>query len=297
MTSTTVGFVGVGRMGAPMARRLMNAGVRVVAYDASPAALSGVEASGAVAASSPKAVADEAGLVLVSLPTPDILEKVVLGENGVSSGSKVKIVVDLSTSGPKAAARVAAGLADRSIDWVDSPVSGGVKGAEAGTLAVMVSCKEEVRATVEPILTNFGKTFFTGQEPGQAQVAKLANNILAAGVMVMTTEVMAMGMKARLNPEVLLDIIQAGSGRNSAAGDKFPRCVLPGTFDFGFAIGLSYKDVRLCVDEAEGLGVPMLAGGVVREVLAMINAKYGADADFTYIAKFMEELTGVEIRK
>lgn len=176
-------------------------------------------------------------------------------------------------------------------------MSGGVKGAEAGTLAVMISCKEAVRATVEPVLTNFGKLFFTGEQPGQAQVAKLANNILAAGVMVLTTEVMAMGMKAKLDASTLLDIIQAGSGKNSAAGDKFPRCVLTGKYDFGFAVGLSYKDVRLCVDEAESLGVPMLAGGVVREVLAMINAKYGANADFTYIAKFMEELTQVEFRK
>jgi len=297
MANSTIGFIGVGRMGGPMARRLLAAGYGVVAFDASQAALDEAKAAGASIASSPKDVADQVELVLVSLPTPDILEKVVLGDNGVSSGSKVKIVVDLSTSGPKAAAKVAAGLAEKSVDWVDSPVSGGVKGAEAGTLAVMISCKQAVRATVEPVLGNFGKLFFTGEEPGQAQVAKLGNNLLAAGVMVMTSEVMAMGMKARLDPEVLLDIIQAGSGRNSAAGDKFPRCVLPGTFDFGFAIGLSYKDVRLCVDEAEGLGVPMLAGGVVREFLAMINAKYGSTADFTYIAKFLEEVTGVEIRK
>lgn len=114
-------FIGVGRMGAPMARRLIEAGHRVVVYDTSEAAVAGMTALGAVAAASPKAVADEVELVLVSLPTPDILEAVILGQNGVSSGAKVKTVIDLSTSGPKAAARVAAGLAKNSVEWVNSP--------------------------------------------------------------------------------------------------------------------------------------------------------------------------------
>jgi 3-hydroxyisobutyrate dehydrogenase-like beta-hydroxyacid dehydrogenase len=297
MSLATLGFVGVGRMGGPMVERLLAAGYGVVVYDKAEAATSALAAKGARVAASAKAVADEVEIVLTSLPTPPILEAVMLGENGVSSGSKVKTVVDLSTSGPKAAALVAAGLAQRGIDWVDSPVSGGVKGAAAGTLAVMISCRKDTLPLVEPILANLGKPFYTGDRPGQAQVAKLANNILAAGVMVMTSEVMAMGVKAGLDPSTLLDIIQAGSGKNSAAGDKFPRCVLPGTFDFGFAVGLSYKDVRLCVDEAEAMGVPMVAGAAVRQMLAITNAKYGADADFTTIAKVLEEWAKVEIRK
>src|SRR6185312_153096 len=296
MSVATLGFVGVGRMGAPMTERLLAADYQVVVYDKSTRAMAELAAKGADTAPSAKAVADRCEIVLVSLPTPDILQDVVLGSNGVSSGGKVKVVVDLSTSGPKAAALLAHGLAADEIDWVDSPVSGGVKGAEAGTLAVMISCTAENQALVEPILSNFGKVFYTGSKPGQAQVAKLANNILAAGVMVMTSEVMAMGVKAGLDPSTLLQIIQTGSGRNSAAGDKFPRCVLPGTFDFGFTIGLSYKDVRMCVDEAEGMGVPMVAGAAVRQMLAIANAKYGGDSDFTNIAKVLEEWAGVEIR-
>jgi len=107
---------------------------------------------------------------------------------------------------------------------------------------------------------------------------------------------MAMGVKAGLDPKILLDIINAGSGRNSATQDKFPRSILPGTFDFGFATGLSYKDVRLCVDEAEALGVPMVVGAAVRQMLAVTQAKYGANSDFTCIAKVLEEWAGVEIR-
>src|ERR1700761_4422500 len=294
MALATLGFVGVGRMGGPMTERLLAAGYGVMIYDHSH---EGLAALGAEVEPSAKAVADRCEVVLTSLPTPEILAAVMLGPDGVSSGGAVKVVIDASTSGPKAAAQVAAGLAEKGIDWVDCPVSGGGKGAVAGTLAGMVSCKPERRELVEPIVGNFGKVFYTGAKPGQAQVAKLANNILAAGVMVMTSEVMAMGVKAGLDPETLLDIIQAGTGRNSAAGDKFPRNVLPGTFDLGFAIGLSYKDVRLCVDEAEGMGVPMVAGAAVRQMLAITNAKYGADSDFTNIARVVEEWAGVEIRK
>jgi 3-hydroxyisobutyrate dehydrogenase-like beta-hydroxyacid dehydrogenase len=205
-------------------------------------------------------------------------------------------MVDLSTSGPGVATVVAKGLAEKGIVSVDSPVSGGMKGAKEGTLAVMVSCPKATYPDVEPILKNFGKLFFTGEKPGLAQTAKLANNLLAAAALVVSSEAMAMGVKAGLDPKVLLDIINAGSGRNSATQDKFPRSVLPGTFDFGFATGLSYKDVRLCVDEAEALGVPMVVGAAVRQMLAVTQAKFGAQSDFTCIAKVLEEWAGVEIR-
>jgi 3-hydroxyisobutyrate dehydrogenase-like beta-hydroxyacid dehydrogenase len=160
----------------------------------------------------------------------------------------------------------------------------------------MVSCPQHAYPEVEPILKTFGKLFYTGEKPGLAQVAKLANNLLAAAAMVVSSEALAMGVKAGLDPKVLCDIINAGSGRNSATQDKFPRTVLPGTFDFGFATGLSYKDVRLCVDEAETLGVPMVVGAAVRQMLAVTQAKFGADSDFTCIAKVLEEWAGVEIR-
>jgi len=105
-----------------------------------------------------------------------------------------------------------------------------------------------------------------------------------------------MGVKAGLDAKVLIDIINAGSGRNSASQDKFPRAILPRTFDFGFATGLSYKDVRLCLEESEALGVPMVAGAAVRQMLAITNAKFGPDSDFTSIAKVVEEWAGVEIK-
>jgi 3-hydroxyisobutyrate dehydrogenase-like beta-hydroxyacid dehydrogenase len=291
-----LGFVGVGRMGAPMVSRLIEAGHQLVIFDTQKQATDALAAKGAKVVASPRAVADEAEIVLVSLPTPDIVKAVALGPDGVRDGKRVRVMVDLSTSGPGAAVVVAEGLAGKNIVSVDSPVSGGIKGATNGTLAVMVSCPKATFDELEPILKTFGKIFFTGEKPGLAQTAKLANNLMAAAALVITSEAMAMGVKAGLDAKVLIDIINVSSGRNSASEDKFPRAVLPGTFDFGFATGLSYKDVRLCVDEAEAMGVPMVVGAAVRQMLAVTQAKFGAQSDFTSIAKVLEEWAGVEIR-
>jgi 3-hydroxyisobutyrate dehydrogenase-like beta-hydroxyacid dehydrogenase len=292
-----LGFIGVGRMGGPMASRLLDAGQQLCIYDVSADATKPFAARGATIVGSPAEVASQAEIVLVSLPTPDIVRTVALGGNGgVINGTKVRLMIDLSTTGPGVATEVAGQLAERHIGWVDAPVSGGMTGAKAGTLAVMVSCPKTAFTEVEPILKTFGKLFFTGEKPGLAQSAKLANNLLAATAMVATSEVMAMGVKAGLDPKVLLDIINASSGRNSATQDKFPRAILPRTFDFGFATGLSYKDVRLCVEEAEAMGVPMVVGGAVREMLAITRARFGADSDFTHIAKLLEEWADVEIK-
>jgi len=286
--------VGVGRMGGHMASRLLDAGYALSIFDTNPEVTKPLAARGAELAASAQEVASKVRIVLMSLPTPPIVQSVALG--AVANGTSVKVVVDLSTSGPGVANTISKGLAEKGIVTFDSPVSGGMKGAKEGTLAVMVSGPKSSFAEVEPILKHFGKLFFVGEKPGLAQTAKLANNLLAAAALVVSSEAMAMGVKAGLDPKILLDIINAGSGRNSATQDKFPRSILPGTFDFGFATGLSYKDVRLCVDEAEALGVPMVVGAAVRQMLAVTQSKYGATSDFTCIAKVLEEWSGVEIR-
>jgi 3-hydroxyisobutyrate dehydrogenase-like beta-hydroxyacid dehydrogenase len=208
----------------------------------------------------------------------------------------VKTVIDLSTSGPGMATRVSKGLEPYGVGWIDAPVSGGVAGAKNGTLAVMASGPRATFEIAEPLLKNFGKVFFVGEKAGLAQVAKLGNNLLAAAALVISSEALVMGVKAGIDPKIMLDIINAGSGRNSATQDKFPKSILPGTFDFGFATGLSYKDVRLCVDEAESLGVPMVAGAAVRQMLAVTNAKFGPTSDFTSVIRVVEEWAGVEVR-
>lgn len=296
MAGQMLGFIGIGRMGGPMSGRLLDAGYSLCIFDANPETVKPLVARGAKLARSAAEVASTAETVFLSLPTPPIVQAVVLGENGVIHGSMVKTVIDLSTTGPSAAKNIAQALSERKIGWVDAPVSGGVPGAVKGTLAVMVSAPKATAEAVDPLLKVFGKTFFTGEKPGLAQVAKLGNNLLAAAAVVVSSEAVAMGVKAGLDPQVMIDIINAGSGRNSATQDKFPKAILTGTFDYGFATALSYKDVRLCIDEAEALGVPMVAGAVIRQMLAITNAKFGPDSDFTSIAKVVEEWAGVEMR-
>jgi len=283
-------------MGGPMAVRLLDAGFPLTVYDTNADAVKALVDRGAKAAASAQAVASAADIVLMSLPTPPIVQAVSVGEGGILRGTRLKTLIDLSTTGPSVAKVVAKAAAERGVAWVDSPVSGGVAGATKGTLAVMVSCSQATFPVVDPVLKTFGKTFYVGEKPGLAQIAKLANNLLAASAIVVSSEAVAMGVKAGLDAKVLIDIINAGSGRNSATQDKFPRAILTRSFDFGFATGLSYKDVRLCIDEAEALGVPMVAGAAVRQMLAITQARFGADSDFTCIAKVVEEWAGVEIK-
>ena len=290
----TLGFVGVGRMGGPMASRLLDAGHSLVIFDTNAAVMQPLADRGATIASSPTDVASKTAVVFLSLPTPPVLQAVAI--DGVLKGTAVKTMIDLSTTGPSVAKVVAKAAAEKGVAWVDSPVSGGIGGATKGTLAVMVSCEKAVFEQVDPLLKVFGKTFHVGEKPGLAQIAKLANNLLAASAIVLTSEAVVMGVKAGLDAKVLIDIINAGSGRNSASQDKFPKAILPRTFDFGFATGLSYKDVRLCLEESEALGVPMVAGAAVRQMLAITNARFGPDSDFTCIAKVVEEWAGVEIK-
>ena len=296
MAAGRVGFVGVGTMGGRMAARLLDAGYELIVYDTSEDALAPLLARGAQRGGSPAEVASVVETVLASLPTPAVVRTVALGENGVAAGSRVKTFVDLSTTGPRVAIEVAKGLSAKGITAVDAPVSGGPTGAQNGTLAVMVSCSQSVFAQLEPILRVLGKTFLVGERPGMGQTMKLANNLLSATALAITSEALVMGVKAGLDPRVMLDVINAGSGRNSATQDKFPRTVLPRSFDFGFPNGLLYKDVKLCLDEGEALGVPMLVGNAVGQLLAVAKARQGANADISTIVRCVEEWAGVEVK-
>jgi len=141
-----------------------------------------------------------------------------------------------------------------------------------------------------------GKFFWIGEKPGMGQTMKLVNNILSASAICMTSEAMVMGAKAGLDADTMIAVINAGSGRNTATEDKFPRCVLPRRFDFGGSTAMIYKDVKLCLDEGEALGVPMLVGNAVRQLMAVAKAREGADSDITQIVRPVEEWAGVEVK-
>jgi 3-hydroxyisobutyrate dehydrogenase-like beta-hydroxyacid dehydrogenase len=294
MAKEHLGFIGVGRMGGPMARRLLEAGYGLTIYDTKEAAVAPLVAKGAQRASSPAQVASAAETVLASLPTPEIVRAVAAA---VTAGNRIKTFVDLSTTGPRVAAEVAGSLEEHGITTIDSPVSGGVAGAEKGTLAVMVSGPAEFVGRLRAPLEVIGKVFVVGDKPGLGQTMKLVNNLLSVAALAITSEGIVMGVKAGLDPKLMTDVINAGSGRNSATQDKFPKAIIPRTFDAGFATGLAYKDVKLCLEEAEALGVPMLVGNVVRQLLGITKALYGADSDFTSIVRPVEAWAGVEVKQ
>jgi len=297
MPDKQLGFIGVGRMGIHMAGRLIDAGYAVTVFDTNETAMQRLEQRGAKRAASAADVASKCETVLVSLPTPDIVKAVALGRNGVIEGSKAKTFVDLSTTGPRVAKEVAAGLAAKGITAVDAPVSGGPTGAEKGTLAMMIACPRPLADELRPVIEVLGKFFYIGEEPGLGQTMKVINNLLSATAITITSEAMVMGVKAGLDPSTMLDVINAGSGRNTATADKFPRCVVPRRFDFGFTTALLYKDIKLCLDEAEALGVPMIVGNAVRQLMAIGKAAQGPDADITEFVKPLEKLAGVEVGK
>ncbi|HEY0353466.1 MAG TPA: NAD(P)-dependent oxidoreductase [Enterovirga sp.] len=290
----TIGFIGLGNMGTPMASRLAEAGYQLVVFDTRDDVIAPFISRGATRASSAADVGSQAETVLVSLPTPDIVQNVVAE---IAQGSAVKTIVDLSTTGPKVGAAIAADLKGRGITFVDSPVSGGVGGAKAGTLAVMVSCPRATFDRLEPMLKNIGKVFFIGEAPGSAQMMKLCNNLMSAAAMAISAEAITAGVKAGIDPAVMVDVINVSSGMNTATTQKFPKSILNRRFDYGFATGLMFKDVRLCLEEAEGMGLDLETAKAVRSVWQKMNDQFGPESDFTRIVEMVEKPAGVTVGK
>lgn len=287
-----IGFIGVGRMGSGMVGRLLAAGHAVTVHDPNAAAVAAVVAKGAVAARTAADVAAAAPIVMASVPTPAIARATA---EAIAAAPGLAVFVDLSTSGPAAAQAIAALLGARGVAAVDAPVSGGVTGAASGKLAIMASGPAAALERVRPLLAELGKVFVVGERPGLGQTVKLANNLMSAASLAIAAEAMAMGAKAGVDPGVMLEILNASSGRNSATQDKIPKHVLNRKFDFGFANALSFKDVRLCLDEAEGLGVPMVVGAAVRQMLSITHNLRGPDADCTEMVRVVEQWAGCTI--
>jgi len=288
---STVGFLGLGRMGAGMAARLVGHVDRLLVHDISADAVAALVAKGAEAAGSAQTLGAQCDVVFTSLPTPAIVRSAVAD---VVAGGTPRIVCDLSTSGPKLAAELDAMLSAKGVASFDAPVSGGIARANDGTLSLMVGGPEALYGEVEPLLARFGTPTFMGEAPGAGQTMKLVNNLLGAVAIGVTAEGMAFGIKAGLDPARMIEVLNQSTGINSATRDKWPKSVLPRTFDFGFAAALSLKDTKLLMDEAESAGVPLPLGRIVEHYLERVLADYGQDADFTAIAKVVEAEAGLD---
>jgi 3-hydroxyisobutyrate dehydrogenase-like beta-hydroxyacid dehydrogenase len=288
---TTVGFLGLGRMGGPMAANLVLHVDRLLVHDVSSAAVDALVAKGAEAAGSAVALGEQCEIVFMSLPTP-VIVRAAAAE--VLSGGNPRILCDLSTSGPQLAQELHDALTPKGIASFDAPVSGGIRGAEQGTLAIMIGGSQALWPELEVLLQRIGKPFYMGETPGAGQVTKLANNLLSLAAIATTAEAMTLGVKAGLDPARMIEVLNAGTGANSATRDKWPRAVLPRTFDFGFSAQLSLKDTRLALDEARAMGVPLPTGERLATLLDRTLATYGDDADFTAMAKVVEADAGLD---
>ena len=293
--ATEIGFIGAGNMGGPMVKNLLAAGYAVTVCDASPAAVEACVAAGAAPAESPKALADRVDTVLVCLPTPDIVRDVALGADGLVHGAAIKTYIDLSTTGPRMAMPIADALDKAGIVALDAPVSGGVAGAVAGTLAVMVSGPHNAHGHHRPMLEKIGRNvFYVGDKIGMGQLMKLLNNLLSGTALAVTSEAVALGIKAGIAPRMMIDVFNASSGRNTATEAKFPNAVLTRSFDIGFNTGLMFKDVRLCLEEAEALGATMFVGSGTRQAWAHALGHGAPSDDSTAIMRHYEKLAAIE---
>jgi 3-hydroxyisobutyrate dehydrogenase-like beta-hydroxyacid dehydrogenase len=297
MTSVrnTVGFIGLGRMGDPIARRLKAEGYDLVVHDTSPAVVKSF-ADISLTRTDARGVGDASDIVVVCLPTPEIVQAVVAGRGGVIEGQRARYVVDLSTTGPRVAREMAAALVAKGKALIDAPVTGGVAGAKNGVLTMMLGASDEAIGATKPVLqTIAGKLVIAGSRPGDGQMLKVINNLLSFIALEATAEAMALGVKAGLDPDAMLDTFNSGTGRNSATEEKFPRSVMTRSFDFGFPVRGVMKDMGLCLAEAEALGVPMPVGMCSRQIWTMAMADH-ADHDMTSIIKLFEHWAGVEVK-
>jgi 3-hydroxyisobutyrate dehydrogenase-like beta-hydroxyacid dehydrogenase len=297
LAQTSIGFIGLGAMGGAIAQRLQNSGLHLHVHDIDEAAVGRRVAAGATAHKSPRAVADHAEVVIACLPSASISEEVALGDDGVVHGTGVRIYIECSTIGRAPIAVIATQLAAREITLIDAPVSGGPRGAERGTLSVMASGPDSARSQVMPILSAFGaKVFEVGPEAGMAQMMKLVNNLVSATNMASAFEAVVLGAKAGLDAQMMVDVLNASTGRNSATETKLPQAVLTGTFDYGARVDIIYKDVQLGLQEAELLGVPMWVAQNTGQMWRHAMCQGAGPSDFTTLIKVMEAWAGVTVR-
>jgi 3-hydroxyisobutyrate dehydrogenase len=295
MRMMKIGLIGAGNIGVHFGTRLLAAGHELLVHDRSTPAQDRLAAKGATIAPSARELASQVEIVLLCLPMPGIVSQVAAE---VAEGSAVKIVVDLSTTGPSVTHEVQTLLQRRNIVLVGAPVSGGTANAEKGTLAVMAAGPEAAFHTIEPLLRVIGKNiFYLGADPGLGQTLKIINNTLYATSMIASCEALVYGVKAGLDANIMLDVINASSGRSFATLERIPQCVLDRSFPVRFTTALLHKDVKMCLDEAEKLGVPMQVNPAARQFLAFAISQGDGDKDNVYPIRHIEQWAGAQFGK
>jgi 3-hydroxyisobutyrate dehydrogenase-like beta-hydroxyacid dehydrogenase len=289
----TVAFLGCGAMGAPMAERLIDGGYGLRVFDPNPAAVKPLVERGAVAAASPRDAVTGTEIAFACLPSPEVSRQVA---SEVAGAKGLRIYVEMSTIGSSTITAIAGELAKSGIAVLDSPVSGGPRGARAGTLATMVAGDPAAFQRVKPMFeTIAGRVFYMGEKPGLAQVTKAANNMISAAAMAISCEAAALAVKAGIDARLFIDVVNASTGRNTATTDKFPASILTRSFDYGGKLATMYKDVTLCLQEAKERDVPMWVGANVVQLWSHAISEGRGSDDYTTIMKTIEAWAGVTV--
>jgi 3-hydroxyisobutyrate dehydrogenase len=291
-----VGFVGCGRMGGPMARRLLAAGAELRAYDVDEDALRAVADAGARVAGSPRAAADGATAVVTMLPDPPVVERAARGPEGLLAGlGDGALWLEMSSSRPATTLALAEAAAERGAALLDAPVSGGVAGAEAGTLTIMLGGPAGLVARARPLLGELGGSLVhVGDRPGDGDAAKTINNMLSATNLAAAAEALAMGMRAGLDPERLVACVNGGTGASNAMEKKVGGHVLTGTFASRFTLGQYLKDLGIARGLADDHGVPTPVKGSAHAVWAALAARGAAGEDHTRLVARLLADAGVD---
>jgi len=291
-----IGFIGIGQMGRHMSRRILEAGYELTVNDINEEAAAPLLKKGAEWADSPAAVARACRVVISSLPKPQDVEAVVYGKDGLMQGwRKGDIYIDMSTNSPTLIRRIAADAKAKGVSVLDAPVSGGVKGADAGTLAIMVGGEEAALEKARKVLETMGQRIFAVGGPGNGNVVKLINNLISLICNSASAEGFALGVKAGIDPAMLLEIIKVSTGDNWCAR-QYPGTVFKGNFEPGFKVSLAYKDINLALELGKENGVPLPVGTAVKKDLENTIAAGYQDKGIDAVIMTRENATGVKVR-
>jgi len=292
-----VGFVGLGTMGGPMARNVLDKGHRLVVHDVNRAAIDAVVAAGATAAASPKDVAASSDIVITMLPDAPDVERVALGGNGIVHGLRPgSVYIDMSTIDPATTRKVGAAIAAKGASMIDSPVGKTADAAVAGTLTLMVGGPADVVARCRPVLDCMGTDFFHCGELGAGQTMKLINNLLATAVSEASIEALVTGTKSGLSLDTMLSVLRTTMAWNNALAIAMPKRPLAGDFTPGFMVKLAHKDCRLALAMVESLGVSAPVGRAALASLDEAMQRGLQDDDVGALLKLREEPVGVKVR-
>jgi len=285
-----IGFVGLGNMGQPMSARLGAAGFRVSAFDIDARAREKAAENAGVEAVSPvAAVAARAGTVILILPNSEVVQQVVLDQGLLEAMDPGSLLIDMSSSDASETRALAGPLEARGVRFLDAPVSGGVAGAQAGTLTIMVGGTESDLADCRPALEALGREVIHVGALGAGHAVKALNNLLSATSLLASSEVLATAVEFGLDPEVVLDVVNRSSGKSWSTELKLPKFVLSGSFDSGFGLGLMLKDLRMATNLARRTGTPALLGETVVDYWAQAAGALPENADHTEIAKWVAQ--------